>query len=258
MEKARKNELNKSFKVAVQGLLTTCSKQEFCKSFPSFTQAEQERLYNHYIQVIISLHENIEDEFTVLCQEVKVGDVLDTVDELVDKQTLDPLYPDKFEYDGTKLEAGKPTNIKDVARELVTSKKNEIQNLKDMLEQKEAQNKVLRSCVELLRKQIQDPSGASNALEKVNAGMQNNGTTNAVVFAVCHWAVSFALIVSLESDLGGIQLYFDVSFSLIAFGLSGLLKSNILPLPQPEDKRVKEEKKLGITQNLLLVQIDAT
>nr|GEX77269.1 polyamine-modulated factor 1 [Tanacetum cinerariifolium] len=62
MEKARKNELNKSFKVAVQGLLTTCSKQEFCKSFPSFTQAEQERLYNQYIQVIISLHENIEEK----------------------------------------------------------------------------------------------------------------------------------------------------------------------------------------------------
>nr|GEY56626.1 polyamine-modulated factor 1 [Tanacetum cinerariifolium] len=98
---------------------------------------------------------------------LRVGDVLDTIDELVDKQTLDPLYPDK-------------TNIKDVARELVTSKKNEIQNLKNMLEQKEAQNKVLRSCVELLRKQIQDPSGASNALEKGNAGMQNNGTTNAV------------------------------------------------------------------------------
>ncbi|PWA89484.1 Nnf1 [Artemisia annua] len=188
---SRKNELSKSFKLAVQVCLSAVCLfcfisnlhhlfkytfvyvvylKEFCKSFPSFTQAEQERLYSLYIQVIISLHENIEicyhkrilasfqcynfvDEFADLCQEVKVGNVLDTVEELVDKQTLDPLYPDK-------------TNFKDVARELVTSKKNEIQTLQNMLEKKEAQNKVLRSRVELLQKQIQDPSGASNALEK--------------------------------------------------------------------------------------------
>ncbi|KAL7599424.1 uncharacterized protein LOC111885036 [Lactuca sativa] len=150
----RHKKLKTSFKLGLHALLTTCSKEEFCKSFPRFTQAEQERLHRLYIKVIVSLHQNIEDEFEILCEETKVGNILDIVEELVEEQTLDPLYPHK-------------SNFKDVAQVLSTIKKNEIQNLATMLKKTEAENEVLRSRVELLRKQVQDFSGASNALQKM-------------------------------------------------------------------------------------------
>ncbi|KAJ9564773.1 hypothetical protein OSB04_000739, partial [Centaurea solstitialis] len=158
---SRHVDMKRSFKLGLHGLLTTCSKEEFCKAFPKFSQTEQERLHRLYIQVIVSLHQNIEDEFEVLCEETKVGNVLDTVEELVEEQSLDPLYPDK-------------TNLKDVAQVLSTLKKNEIQNLTSMLEKSEAQNKVLRSRVEGLRKETQ------NALEKIEktGGMLNDGRRN--------------------------------------------------------------------------------
>ncbi|KAI3713715.1 hypothetical protein L1987_72301 [Smallanthus sonchifolius] len=153
---SRQSDLKRSYKLGLHGLLTTCSKEEFCKAFPRFTQAERERLHRLYIQVIVSLHQNIEDEFEALCEEAKVGDILGTVEELVEEQTLDPLYPDQ-------------TNFNSVVQVLSTLKKNETQNLTTMLEKLEAQNKVLRSRVELLQKEIRDSSGASNAVEKGNA-----------------------------------------------------------------------------------------
>ncbi|KAI3713724.1 hypothetical protein L1987_72310 [Smallanthus sonchifolius] len=132
---SRQSDLKRSYKLGLHGLLTTCSKE-----------------------VIVSLHQNIEvqDEFEALCEEAKVGDILGTVEELVEEQTLDPLYPDQ-------------TNFNSVVQVLSTLKKNETQNLTTMLEKLEAQNKVLRSRVELLQKEIRDSSGASNAVEKGNA-----------------------------------------------------------------------------------------
>ncbi|XP_071703379.1 uncharacterized protein [Rutidosis leptorrhynchoides] len=150
---SRQKILKRSFNLAVHVLLTTCSKQDFCKAFPRFTQAEQERLHRLYIQHIVASHQNIEDEFEILCQDTKVGNILDTVEELVEEQSMDPLYSDK-------------TNLNDVEQVLNTLKKNEIQNLTSMLEKSEAQNQVFRTRVELLQKQLQDQSVISNALVK--------------------------------------------------------------------------------------------
>ncbi|XP_076892844.1 uncharacterized protein LOC143544688 [Bidens hawaiensis] len=138
--------LKRSFKLGLNALLTTCSKEEFCKAFPRFTQAEKERLHRLYIQVIVSVHQNIEDEFEALCEETKVGDILGRVEELVEEQTLDPLYPNK-------------TNLNDVTHVLSTLKEQEIQRLTTLLHDSEAQNQLLRRRVELLRKEIQDSSG---------------------------------------------------------------------------------------------------
>ncbi|GAB2272915.1 hypothetical protein Dimus_007732 [Dionaea muscipula] len=53
--------LKKSFKLAARSLLTACSsKEDFFKAFPRFTTIEQERLYGLFIQVITSLHANVE------------------------------------------------------------------------------------------------------------------------------------------------------------------------------------------------------
>ncbi|KAI3506483.1 hypothetical protein L1887_28843 [Cichorium endivia] len=151
---SRHKDLKRSFKLALHGILTTCSKEEFCKSFPRFTQAEQEHLHRLYIKVIVSLHQNIEEEFEVLCEETKVGNILEIVEELVEEQTLDPLYPDK-------------TNFKDVVQVLSTLKKNEIEKFTTRIEKTEAENQVLRSRVEFLRNQIQDSSIASISIEKM-------------------------------------------------------------------------------------------
>ncbi|KAJ0039151.1 hypothetical protein Pint_22439 [Pistacia integerrima] len=83
---SRQSDLNKSFKLAIHSLLTTCSKQEFSKAFNNFTASEQDSLHRLFIQfqVITSLHENIE-----------AGNTLDTVEQLVEEQGLDPLSLDK-------------------------------------------------------------------------------------------------------------------------------------------------------------------
>ncbi|XP_076947234.1 uncharacterized protein LOC143619101 [Bidens hawaiensis] len=143
------NNLKRSFKLGLHAILTTCSKEEFCKAFPRFNQAEKELLHRLYIQVIVSVHQNIEDEFEALCEETKVGDILGRVEELVEEQTLDPLYPEK-------------TNLNDVAHVLSTLKKNEIQSLTTLLHESEAQNQSLGRRVELLRKELQDSSGMVN------------------------------------------------------------------------------------------------
>ncbi|KAK6947101.1 Nuclear MIS12/MIND complex subunit PMF1/Nnf1 [Dillenia turbinata] len=69
---SRQLNLRKSFKLGVRSLLTACPKE-----------------------VITSLHGNIEDEFESLCRETQVGTTLDSIEEHVQEQTLDPLYIDK-------------------------------------------------------------------------------------------------------------------------------------------------------------------
>ncbi|KAF3435013.1 hypothetical protein FNV43_RR22100 [Rhamnella rubrinervis] len=143
---SRQTDLKKSFKLATRSMLTACSKQDICKAFSSFSTTEQEYLHQLFIQVITSLHGNIEDEFESLCHETQVGTALDTVEQLVEEQGLDPLFSDK-------------SNLMDVASKLLSTKKNEIQYLKNMLEMAEEQNRLTRARVELLKKGRVDVSG---------------------------------------------------------------------------------------------------
>ncbi|XP_062146024.1 uncharacterized protein LOC133854019 [Alnus glutinosa] len=159
----RHSDLKKSFKLAVRSLLTACSNHEFCKAFPSFTSAEQQHLHRLFIQVITSLHENIEDEFESLCLETQVGATLDSVEQLVEEQGLDPLFLNK-------------TNVMDVAQNLSTAKKNEIQFLTSMLDMAEEQNSLIRTRVEHLRPGMQDVSGIADAVQKLRCRSLSYGT----------------------------------------------------------------------------------
>ncbi|XP_022985332.1 uncharacterized protein LOC111483373 isoform X1 [Cucurbita maxima] len=147
-------DLKKSFKLAVRSLLTSCSRGEFRECFSRFTTAEQEYLHRLFIQVITSLHGNIEDEFESLCVETKVGLVLDNVEQLLEEQDLDPLY-------------SKKTNIMEIANYLSMTKKNEIQHLKDMLKTAEEQNRHVQGRIDILRKGVQDASAMEDAVEKL-------------------------------------------------------------------------------------------
>ncbi|XP_015889145.3 uncharacterized protein LOC107423987 isoform X1 [Ziziphus jujuba] len=151
---SRNMDLSKSFKLATRSLLTAITKQDICKAFSSFTTAEQDFLHRLFVQVITSLHENIENDFETLCHETQVRTALDTIEQLVEEQGLDPLFSDK-------------TNLKDVTFKLLTTKKNEIQYLKNMLELAEEQNHLIRSRLELLKKGKVDVSGMTDVAEKL-------------------------------------------------------------------------------------------
>ncbi|KAJ4707594.1 hypothetical protein OWV82_021093 [Melia azedarach] len=118
---SRQSDLEKSFKLATRSLLTTCSKEEFSKAFSGFTSFEQDCLHRLFIQVISSLHANIEDEFESLCLEAQAGVALDTVEQFVEEESLDPLFSEM-------------ANVMDIAHDLSTAKKNEIRYLTSMLE----------------------------------------------------------------------------------------------------------------------------
>lgn len=159
----RQMNLEKSFRLALRSLLTTCSKEEFSKAFPRFGSAEQERLHRLFIQVITSLHGNIEDEFESLCLETQVGTALDTIEQLSEEQSLDPLFSEK-------------TPAGDVEHDLLMAKKNEVQYLMGMLKKAEEQKHIISARLELLTKgSQQDLSATSDVIEKLRSGILSYG-----------------------------------------------------------------------------------
>ncbi|VVB12457.1 unnamed protein product [Arabis nemorensis] len=133
---------------------------DFLDIFSKFTRAEQELLYRLYTQVIVNLHQTLEDEFDAQCHETQVGPILDTVEELVEEQSLDPLFSDK-------------TNVMDIANDLTTAKKSKIQMLTGLLQRAEEQNCQMEARITLLRKQTQDVSGTASAIEKLKTGISS-------------------------------------------------------------------------------------
>nr|XP_025682444.1 uncharacterized protein LOC112783627 isoform X3 [Arachis hypogaea] len=136
------SDLTKSFSLALRSLLTSCSNQEFNQAFSTFTDTETQFLHRLFLQLITSLHENIE-----------VGATLDAVEEVIEERDLDPLFSER-------------SNIMDVAEDLSAAKKNEIQHLKEMVQLGEEKNQMLRSRLQLLREGRQVSSGAFQAVEK--------------------------------------------------------------------------------------------
>ncbi|CAN0840507.1 hypothetical protein LINGRAHAP2_LOCUS2840 [Linum grandiflorum] len=131
---SRESDLNKSFNLAIRSLLTGCSNEEFQKAFSKFSRKEQLELHKMYIQVITSLH-----------QTVKVGTALETMEQLMEEQSLDPMYFDK-------------SNVTDVASSLSNVKEEEIKYLMGVLEKAEEQNRTTRDRIELLKTAKNDVS----------------------------------------------------------------------------------------------------
>ncbi|CAI9784684.1 unnamed protein product [Fraxinus pennsylvanica] len=157
---SRQLNLKKSFKRALHSLLTACPKEEFCKAFPSFTAAEHERLHRLFIQVINSLHEDIEEEFESICLETQAATVLDNVEELVEEHSLDPLLSEK-------------SNVGETAQNLSETKKNELHYLTGILRKAEEQKRDISARLELLKREKHDFSGAKNLLAELRTGILN-------------------------------------------------------------------------------------
>ncbi|TKY58304.1 hypothetical protein E2542_SST15362 [Spatholobus suberectus] len=160
---SRFSNLNNSFKHCLRSLLTSCSKEEFYKAFSSFSNTEKELLHRLFLQIITSLHENIQDGFETVCLQTQVGATLDAVEEIVEEQDLDVLFSDR-------------SNIMVVAENLSMAKKNEIQHLMQLVQLGEEHNQMLRTRLQLLKEGNQVLSGASQAVEKFKSMNSNYGT----------------------------------------------------------------------------------
>ncbi|KAF5936034.1 hypothetical protein HYC85_027163 [Camellia sinensis] len=135
---------------------SSSSSLEISKAFGRFTNAEQEALHRLFIQ----------DEFESICLETQAGTILDTVDQLVEEQSLDSLCSDK-------------TDVGDVWQNVSTVKKNEIQHLTGVLQMAEEHKRVMRVRVERLKKELQEFSGTADVIEKIKTGILDcNGTSN--------------------------------------------------------------------------------
>uniref|UniRef100_A0ACD5YD42 Uncharacterized protein n=1 Tax=Avena sativa TaxID=4498 RepID=A0ACD5YD42_AVESA len=149
----RHGNLDRSFKLAARSLLTAFSREDVNRAFPSFTDAERERLYQMFIHVIKSLHGNIEEEFQKFCNEIEVATALDKVDQFVEEQNLDVLSADK-------------TSIEDVKERMSKEKKDEIEHLKGLLEKTEETINALKTRIERV-KEGEDMDDTRDLLKKV-------------------------------------------------------------------------------------------
>ncbi|CAI9105903.1 OLC1v1004929C1 [Oldenlandia corymbosa var. corymbosa] len=160
---SRQLNLKKSFALGIRSLLTASTKEDFCKAFPHFTVAEQERLHRLFIEVITSLHESIEDAFESLCMETQVGNVLDLVEQHVEEQNLDPLSAEK-------------SNIGSIVKTIYDAKMDEMVYLTSILQKAEEQKHIMSTRLDLLRKQRQDISGVAAVVDKLRTDIEAYGT----------------------------------------------------------------------------------
>ncbi|XP_057841746.2 uncharacterized protein LOC131051307 isoform X2 [Cryptomeria japonica] len=150
----RVSRLRQSYTFATHSLLKACSKEDFLKIVSSFKQSYQETLYQLYLKIIASVHENIQDEFESFCQETQVMAALGTIEQLIENKKFDVLREDN-------------TSVNDVKQEIAKRKLSEIHYLENMLEKVQEQNEKDEKNLEVLRKSGYDPPNANSAVSKL-------------------------------------------------------------------------------------------
>ncbi|GLJ48759.1 hypothetical protein SUGI_1028330 [Cryptomeria japonica] len=160
VQSLRVSRLRQSYTFATHSLLKACSKEEFLKIVSSFKQSYQETLYQLYLKIIASMHENIQDEFESICQETQVMAALGTIEQLIENKKFDVLHEDN-------------TSVNDVKQEIAKRKLCEIHYLKNMLEKVQEQNEKDEKYLEVLRKSVDDLPNANSAVSKLK---ECNGT----------------------------------------------------------------------------------
>ncbi|CAO2189653.1 unnamed protein product [Urochloa humidicola] len=150
---ARFDILQKSFKGASKCVLTTCSREVVKRAFPSFTDAERERLYRLLTRVMKSMHAQIEEEFDEFCQERQVTAALDKIDDFEEEQNLDVLLSEK-------------TSIEEIEEKVSRAKKDEIEHLTGLLKKVEESNDAMKARIGLLKKG-EDSTTSIDVLDKL-------------------------------------------------------------------------------------------
>ncbi|KAL5699259.1 hypothetical protein ACHQM5_030189 [Ranunculus cassubicifolius] len=135
----RQLNLKKSFKLAIRAMLTACSKQDVMNAFPTLDKSKQEALYQLFVKIVMSSHKIIQEDFESICVETNAGEILDTVEQLVEERSLDVLYGD--------------TSLVDARRVVVKSKKDEIEYLKNQLKKVRKEKNDVKEKMELVNKE---------------------------------------------------------------------------------------------------------
>ncbi|XP_057841744.2 uncharacterized protein LOC131051307 isoform X1 [Cryptomeria japonica] len=162
----RVSRLRQSYTFATHSLLKACSKEDFLKIVSSFKQSYQETLYQLYLKIIASVHENIQDEFESFCQETQVMAALGTIEQLIENKKFDVLREDK-RVDQLSVAVEYSTSVNDVKQEIAKRKLSEIHYLENMLEKVQEQNEKDEKNLEVLRKSGYDPPNANSAVSKL-------------------------------------------------------------------------------------------
>ncbi|CAL5008245.1 unnamed protein product [Urochloa decumbens] len=145
--------LQKSFKGASKCVLTACSREVVKRAFPSFTDAERERLYRMLTRAMKSMHAYIEEEFDEVCEENQVAAALDKIDDFDEEQNLDVLASEK-------------TSFEEIEEKVSRAKKDEIEHLTGLLKKVEESNNAMKARIELLKKG-EDSTASRDVLDKL-------------------------------------------------------------------------------------------
>ncbi|XP_057538634.1 uncharacterized protein LOC130816071 isoform X1 [Amaranthus tricolor] len=166
---SRYSNVTKSFNGCLRFLLTEFSFEDFSRAFPKFSGAEQDQLYQLYVQVITSLHETLQDDFRSICLETQVGTILDTVEHHVEQRSLDPLCSQK-------------TNLGHVKHDLLAMEQDEIQSLEQLLNKVEDEKHSIKAQCKLLKKKHEDSSVAPVAMKEIDSLITKYGSHSDEVF----------------------------------------------------------------------------
>ncbi|MCO5589055.1 hypothetical protein L7F22_043020 [Adiantum nelumboides] len=83
----RFSNLKLAFSMATHCLLTACSREDFGVCLPLLNPYQRDALYKLYTQMVVSVQENLQEEFRDICEETRVVDACD--DEFLLAQELD-------------------------------------------------------------------------------------------------------------------------------------------------------------------------
>ncbi|XP_057538637.1 uncharacterized protein LOC130816071 isoform X3 [Amaranthus tricolor] len=156
---SRYSNVTKSFNGCLRFLLTEFSFEDFSRAFPKFSGAEQDQLYQLYVQ----------DDFRSICLETQVGTILDTVEHHVEQRSLDPLCSQK-------------TNLGHVKHDLLAMEQDEIQSLEQLLNKVEDEKHSIKAQCKLLKKKHEDSSVAPVAMKEIDSLITKYGSHSDEVF----------------------------------------------------------------------------
>ncbi|KAI5062124.1 hypothetical protein GOP47_0022663 [Adiantum capillus-veneris] len=166
----RFSNLKLAFSMATHCLLTACSREDFGAYFSFLNPYQQDALYKLYTQMVVSVQENLQEEFRDVCEETRVVDACD--DEFILAQELD--------------KNGVRKRVKYAGR-------------KNIIEEKARELEYLRRTLEMVKEQNQDSALKLKALKDSIENSESVTQTDAVMMKLKE------LSAKLGSTVGGKQ-----------------------------------------------------
>lgn len=162
-------QLQQAFALAIHGVLTSTTRQEFLSCFPQFTAGEQEKLYAIFTRVVAKIHQDAVTEFNLQCDAAEVKDALSEMEQLIQQQ----LQHADYHHDSSGFKSSRSRVFfpgKAVQDLVMHLKREEVEKLKASVPHEEEKNAQLSLQLEAYRKQAvaaQDPASVAAIFAKV-------------------------------------------------------------------------------------------